>query len=199
MTELDKAPGTFKEWANIRSFSAMNWSLALGICLYMDWIMSCCSCMTLNTPERSSGWRSGVGRSVLWENWQNRSSGRYFQEKLLWVQFLHLLLSRKALKSFTVTSAPCDQQWPIKCVLGCMYLPLHQKHIYTDISPHLFGVVFQSSLKCGLPGYSPGFAPNKLNSQLLSFPFFFFFFFFAILGLYLQHMEVPGLGVKTEL
>ena len=35
-------------------------------------------------PKRSSGWRSGVRHSVLWENWQNRSSNRYFQE-IWWV------------------------------------------------------------------------------------------------------------------
>ena len=28
---------------------------------------------------------------------------------------------------------------------------------------------------------------------------FFFFFFFVFLGLYLQHMEVPRLGVESEL
>ena len=33
---------------------------------------------------------------------------RYFQEKILWAKFLHLLISRKALKSLMVTSAPCD-------------------------------------------------------------------------------------------
>ena len=35
---------------------------------------------TLNTPERSSGLRSGVRYPVLWENWQNRSRERCFQE-----------------------------------------------------------------------------------------------------------------------
>ena len=62
--------------------------------------------LTLNTPWKSSEWRSGVRHPVLWEKWQNRSSARYFQ--ILWVQFLYLLVSRKALKSFMVTSAPCD-------------------------------------------------------------------------------------------
>ena len=36
-------------------------------------------------------WRSG-------KNWQNRSSGRYFQEPILWAQFLCPLISRKALR-----------------------------------------------------------------------------------------------------
>ena len=39
------------------------------------------------------------------KNWRNSSSDRYFQEPILWDQFL---ISRKALKSFVVTSALCD-------------------------------------------------------------------------------------------
>ena len=39
-----------------------------------DWIMSPSSCWPSASPERSSGWRSGVRHSVLWENWQNRCS-----------------------------------------------------------------------------------------------------------------------------
>ena len=34
----------------------------------------------------------------------------YFQEKILWIQFLHLLISRKALTSFMVISASQDYQ-----------------------------------------------------------------------------------------
>ena len=33
---------------------------------------------------------------------------RYFQEPILWAQFLYLFISGKVLKSFMVTSAPCD-------------------------------------------------------------------------------------------
>ena len=39
---------------------------------------------------------------------QNRSSDMYFQKVILWAQFLYLLISRKTLKSFMVTSASCD-------------------------------------------------------------------------------------------
>ena len=52
------------------------------------------------------------------QNWDTLYSGksgkrglqrvRYFQELILWAWFLHLLLSRKALNSFKVTSAPYD-------------------------------------------------------------------------------------------
>ena len=34
----------------------------------------------LDMSWRSSGWRPGMRHSVLWENWQNRSSARYSQE-----------------------------------------------------------------------------------------------------------------------
>ena len=33
-------------------------------------------------PERSSGWRAEIRHSMLWENWQDRSSGRYFRESI---------------------------------------------------------------------------------------------------------------------
>ena len=73
--------------------------------------MSCFNCWPWTHPERSSGWRSGMKHSVLWENWQKRSLDSYFQEAIiLWAQFLHLVISRKALKSFMVMSAPCDYQ-----------------------------------------------------------------------------------------
>ena len=48
---------------------------------------------------QSSGWRPGVRPSVLWENWKNRPLDRYFQQRILWAQFLHLLISRKTPKS----------------------------------------------------------------------------------------------------
>ena len=50
------------------------------------------------------GDRSRQGR----KNWQNRSSDMYFQEVILWAQFLYLFISRKTRKSFMMTSAPYD-------------------------------------------------------------------------------------------
>ena len=43
----------------------------------------------------------------------------------------------------------------------------------------------------------PRVFPLFLFSFISSFSFFFFFFFF--LGMYLQHMEIPRLGVESEL
>ena len=40
--------------------------------------------------------------------WQNRSSDRHYQKSILWVQFLYLFMSRKALKCFMVMTAPHD-------------------------------------------------------------------------------------------
>ena len=64
----------------------------------------------LNWTEGSKGWRSGMRRFVLGKNWHNRFQRvlDYVQELILWAQFLHLLISRKALNSFMVTSAPHD-------------------------------------------------------------------------------------------
>ena len=42
------------------------------------------------------------------KNRQDRSSDRYFQELILWAQFLYLLTFRKALKSFMVITIPRD-------------------------------------------------------------------------------------------
>ena len=60
-------------------------------------------------------------------------------EKILWTQFLQLLLSRKALKSLMVTSAPHDQrQTSAKCVLDAC--PSFTKVICnTDLPSYLFG------------------------------------------------------------
>ena len=42
------------------------------------------------------------GTLSIGKNWQDRSSDRYFQELISWVQLLYLLIFRKALKSFMV-------------------------------------------------------------------------------------------------
>ena len=48
----------------------------------------------------------------------------------------------------------------------------------------------------GGPGaFSPLYRPQNI---FFFFPFFLSFFFFCFLGLHLQHMEVPGLGVESE-
>ena len=53
------------------------------------------------------------GTRCSMKNWHNRPSGRCFQEKILWAKFLHLLISRKALKSLMVTPAHCDYTYPL--------------------------------------------------------------------------------------
>ena len=40
---------------------------------------------------------------------------------------------------------------------------------------------------------------SMLEENLLAFFFFFFFLSFVVLGLHPQHMEVPMLGVQSEL
>ena len=56
-----------------------------------------------------------------------------------------------------------------------------------------------------LPPNSPGLGPSTLLLLCIVCPthkgisFFFFFFFLAILGPHPWHMDVPRLGVKSEL
>ena len=93
---------------------------------------------------------------------------RYFQELILWAQFLYLLTSRKALKSCMTTTVPVDRKsstrleetfWENMCSIAC--IPLHQNHPYTNLPSWVFGAVSQSCLRCCLLGCSPHFAPNK--------------------------------------
>ena len=97
---------------------------------------------------------------------------------IIWAQFLHLLISKKALKSLLVTSAPQDKQKSSKKIIHAWLhiLTVHQNHIYVDL-PHpppasleqflrdIWDAVFQAIVLI-----SP---PIKLNSQLSHYDFFF--------------------------
>ena len=90
------------------------------------------------------------------------SSGRYFQESILWVQFRYLLIPRKALKilhgddSFLwLAETFCKNMCLTVCTL------LHQNHIYTDLLQYLFGAGSQSYLRCCFLSDSLHLAPNK--------------------------------------
>ena len=86
--------------------STVNWSLALAIQPLHGLNQETLQLLTATPPEQSSGRRSGVRPSVLWENWRNRSSdSSIFLD--LWAQLLQLLISRKILKSLMVMSATC--------------------------------------------------------------------------------------------
>ena len=50
-----------------------------------------------------------------------------------------------------------------------------------------------------LRSFAPKFSFSELLPPLVLIFFFFFFFFLSFLGLQPQHMEVPRLGVKSEL
>ena len=75
---------------------------------------------------------------ALWsgKNWQDRSSDRCFQELIVWVQFLFLFISRKALKSFTVTTLLVPSKSVMRLIetsgkISAWWhvLPLHQSHM----------------------------------------------------------------------
>ena len=87
-------------------------------------------------PERSSGWRAEMRHSMLWENWQDSSSDRYFQELISWAWSLYLLISRKVWKSFMVMTAPHDCSNLLQKICAWLHgVSLHQNHICTD-HPH---------------------------------------------------------------
>ena len=120
------------------------------------------------------------------ENWQpGLQLVRYYQELILWAQFLYLLISRKVLnpswwRLFIVTSRKLhetNRNLLEKYVLVCIYSPFTIiTHILTFLLPCLFGAVSQSYLRCCLLGCSPHFAPNKTKLATLMLCFFFFLF-----------------------
>ena len=61
------------------------------------------------------------------------SLDRYFQELISWSQSLYLLISRKALNPFMVTSVTSRKPF-VKWVLDCIELPLHQNLRYWSFS-----------------------------------------------------------------
>ena len=109
---------------------SVNYKLALAI--YLHRIKSCATAAAdLQQPLK------GVqGGEQKWGTLCSGKSGRtglqivrYFQEQILWAQFLYLLIFRKVLKSFMVTIVPHDKQnlhetsrnLLEKDVLDCMY------------------------------------------------------------------------------
>ena len=118
--------------------------------------------LTFNTPWKE--FRVEIRNEVLCTLGKTGRTGlwifRYFQE-VLWIQFLHLLVSRKALKCFLVTSAACDRQrLPTKHLCFPVGSPVAQiTHILA--SARLRGAAARSSLRCCLPGQSPRSAPSK--------------------------------------
>ena len=90
-------PKTFPPGSKyIRSTTHWHLPWVLAIYLYKDWITCCCSCWFSTFPESSSGWTAEFRHSVLGGgrgDWKNGSSDTYFQESILWAQFLYLLVS----------------------------------------------------------------------------------------------------------
>ena len=87
----------------------VNWSLALAIyhLPLESWATAAAD------PQHSL--KRAQGNDQKWGTLCSEKTGRtglqivrYFQKKTLWAQFLHLLISGKALKSFMGRSAPCD-------------------------------------------------------------------------------------------
>ena len=125
--------------------------------------MSCFSCWPSTPPERNLGWRSGMRHSVYWEKLAEQVL-RYFQEKILWAQFLHLLLSRPwpicLSWRFPKWEPPAllrDQQWSG----GQSWYVLCVKASYIPLSNSLVVIWGTLSLKSALE-LMP-FPPCKIN------------------------------------
>ena len=90
------------------NFSTTNWLLPWvpTIHLCKDWITCRCSYWPSTPPRRSSGRRAEMRPS----NASGKLAGQVCRLNWSWVQFFHLLVSRKTLQSFIVTTASCDKQ-----------------------------------------------------------------------------------------
>ena len=78
-------------WSNVWLWrDPADWKLVLANCLYKDYITTTTSCWPSTPPERSSGWKSEIRHSVLWEKPKRTSlqTARCFQVKILWAQIL---------------------------------------------------------------------------------------------------------------
>ena len=136
--------------------------------------MCCYSCWFSTPPEGVQGGEQKWGILCSWKTGRTSLQiVRYFQELILWAQFLYLLISRKALKSFVMMLVSRDSQklhetsrsYLQKICAWLHVLALCQNHIYSVLPLYLFGTVSQSYLRCCLPGCSSHIAPNKNLSE----------------------------------
>ena len=143
--------------------------MSLIIWFYKNEVASHCSHRPSTHPERSSRQRSGMRHSVLWEKLAEQAF-RYIDifRRFYEPSFLHLLISRKTLKSLTETSTPrdeqqpsCNQQQPSAKMCAWLHVPPSPKITYTLTPTPLFRAVPQSYLRGCLLGYSSHCAPNK--------------------------------------
>ena len=83
---------------------------ALAVYLDKDWIICCYCCWPSAAPWKE--FKEEIRNEALWDWEKPGKTGlqivRYSQELVLWAQLLCLLISRKALKSFMVKTAPRD-------------------------------------------------------------------------------------------
>ena len=89
-----------------------NLTLSIGIChLLLKWLNHVLrQLLNLNTQWKQFKVEELMRHSVIRETLAKTGFqiARYFQEPILWAQFLYLLMSRKLIKSFMMTTVPCD-------------------------------------------------------------------------------------------
>ena len=132
---------------------------------------------TVDTPWKSSWGRSGVRCSVLWENWQNRSSERYFKEKIFTSPVLASPCKQKSTKNL---HGDICSSWRAatfcKMCADYMYLRLHQNHTSTDRPPASLEQYLRASRNALSWVIVLVLLHIKLNSQLLGGVYLKFYF-----------------------
>ena len=133
-----------------------NLELAKDICHLPPWGLSPvrCSCRPL-TCLKSSGWTTGMRRSVLQENWCTS----YFQELILWAQCLHLFISNKSTKSLhgDITSSSLVENILCSKCLTAWTLPSPESHKLTfPHTPPLWSSLSEPS-EVPSPGWQSSF------------------------------------------
>ena len=90
----------------LASVSTTNWHLPLAL-VSTGLNHMLLQMLIFNTPWKEFRRRLELRHSCSGEIWQNRSLDRYFQDPIIWAQFLYLLIWRKALQFLMVRTAPC--------------------------------------------------------------------------------------------
>ena len=117
-----------------RPHARVDEKLLLAICLYKDEVTSYCSHWPSTHPERSSGWRSGMEHSVVWEKLAEQA----FRELDIFQKILGALFltSSRIYKSTKITNRDICSSWLAAtfCQNVCLttHIPLcpPKSHIY---------------------------------------------------------------------
>ena len=146
-----------------------DWKLVLASCLYKDYITTTTRCWPSTPPERSSGWKSEIRHSVLWEktqkDWPSDSqmfSGKGFYEP----NFSPLLAPRETLMSW-------PNVWPWFSWLAPQELFCFSQsldHVSLTFLLRLFLLEYNKPPSDSLTRIFPGQHPDNAETSCLIIP-----------------------------